>query len=231
MTDAEWGAWFGGVMAGISAPPSSINDDTLWAWSSAEGGRIHMNPLNTTEPMPNATAWNTLGGGLHVWTYATVQDAITATVATLLNGDYPLIVAHLRGSVPRQQWGDACGELGTWGTGCAWLDVDYGSPPAFGAAGGSITGGIDLLPDESARLTFLSNIFGYGRPDQASIDFLGYFRNLQMQVDDIQGKASQAAAAPAVLDAIAAVKGQVDKLVTALTPAPSSPTGQDQIGA
>lgn len=141
MTDAEYVAWMTGTLQGVSGPVDSINNATFWAWSSAEGGRIHMNPLNTTEWEPGAVAWNTLPSGGHVWTYPDVATAVEATVATLLNGDYPTILAHLRASVPRQEWSDACAELDLWGTGCGWLETDYGSPPVFGP----VTGGQEVL--------------------------------------------------------------------------------------
>lgn len=122
----SWDVWADGVLNGISAPVSSANIDTLWAWSGAESGTVNrmrwQNPLNTTWYMPNATPMNTIP----VWRYATVQDGITATVKTLLDGYYPLIVSHLRNSVPRQQWADCCPQLGTWGTGCGWLGASYG---------------------------------------------------------------------------------------------------------
>lgn len=121
--------WKSGVLSQIGAPDNATNTDTLWAWSSAEGGIGHNNPLNTTFYMPGATPWNTLSGNLHVWIYASITDGITATVSTLLNGDYPLIVSHFQNSEPRQQWSDACGELGTWGTGCGWISNNYGAAP------------------------------------------------------------------------------------------------------
>ena len=131
MTDLEYGQWVAGVLGGISAPLTAINSDTLWAWSAAEGGRIHLNPLNTTWAMPNATPWNTLPSGAHVWTYASVEDATTATVLTLLQpGYFPAIVAALQASKPRGEWGmDECIDLQLWGTGCSWFTRDYGAYP------------------------------------------------------------------------------------------------------
>jgi hypothetical protein len=135
--------WYEGVMAGISAPVNATTQNAMWAWSSAESRPYlvtHIdNPLDTTQWEPGAVAWNTFGNGEHVWIYPTIQEGIDATVTTLLNGHYPTIVSHLRNSVPRSQWGDACGELSTWGTGCGWLNADYGAAP------GALTGGTEVL--------------------------------------------------------------------------------------
>jgi hypothetical protein len=121
MTPQEFQQWCDGVCGQLAAPPGGVNQETLTHWEAAEGGASHMNPLNTTWFMPGATIWNTLPSGAHVWTYASVNDAIIATVNTLLNGLYPTIVAHLRNSVPFTEWQDACPELEEWGTGCDWL--------------------------------------------------------------------------------------------------------------
>lgn len=129
-----WEVWATGVLKGIAAPVSTQNADSLWAWSNAETAPFPMmhinNPLDTTLFMPGATPWNTFGDNRHVWIYKTVQDGITATVDTLLQpGFYSTILAHLRKSVPRAQWGDACPDLGRWGTGCGWLHSTFGPVP------------------------------------------------------------------------------------------------------
>lgn len=138
----SWSDWASGVLQGLGAPLDALNLDTLWAWSGAESlpyDRMHINnPLNTTQPWSGATDWNTVG----VKIYATESDGIGATVSTLLNGRYPTIVSHLRNSIPRAQWGDACPELNVWGTGCGWLDTDYGAVP--GSTGGFLMALTDL---------------------------------------------------------------------------------------
>lgn len=129
--------WKQGVLVGLGAPDNAITMDVLWAWSQAEGGLGHNNPLNTTYFMAGAVPWNTLSNGLHVWSYIDIQDGINATVVTLLAPDpsvglpngYDVIVSHLRNSVPRQQWGDACWQLDKWGTGCGWINTTYGAAP------------------------------------------------------------------------------------------------------
>lgn len=168
------------MLAGIGAPDDATNTDTLWAWSSAEGGLGHNNPLNTTYPMANATPWNTLSNGFHVWVYATIEDGINATVYTLLNGRYPTIVSHLRNSIPRQQWGDACGELGVWGTGCGWINTFYGPAPGQEAN--------DLTPQEDQWLAevhaavgrlelALGTATGPGQLNPNPPNYLGFINN------------------------------------------------------
>lgn len=151
----SWETWASAVLTGISAPVDSTNYDTLWAWSGAESlPRDRMswnNPLNSTWYMPGATAMNAVS----VWSYLSEADGISATIQTLLGGPgwpappppyyYPVILDHLRRSVPRQQWQDACPNLGLWGTGCGWLNSDYGAVPG-------VIGGDDLTTDEHNRL-------------------------------------------------------------------------------
>ncbi len=152
-----WEQWASGVLAGVGAPVDIATVDVLWGWSNAESGAAVMrwnNPLNTTEPWPGAQNMNSVG----VKRYASVNDGILATVATLDNGYYPTILANLRSSVSRSQWGNACGELGKWGTGCGWLQSVYGAAP------GDILAA-DMTPEESAKLdtvfTVISQLGSY----------------------------------------------------------------------
>ena len=148
-----WSTWATATLQGIRAPVNDTNAGTLWAWSGAESlPRDRMswcNPLNTTQFWPGSIDMNSVG----VKRYATVQNGIAATVVTLLNGHYPVILANLRGSLPRAQWGLACANLGTWGTGCAWLATNYGPlPDSFG-------GTTDLTPEQSAQLVAIYKQF------------------------------------------------------------------------
>ncbi len=150
----SWTDWAGGVLGGIGAPVNSTNLDTLWAWSNKESGADVMrwnNPLNTTEGWPGAVSMNSVG----VKSYLNVNDGILATVATLDNGYYPVILAKLRGSVPRAQWDSACANLGTWGTGCNWLQATYGPAPG-NLTGDDFMGLIDNpTPEQSATFARL----------------------------------------------------------------------------
>lgn len=117
---SDWQSWAQGVLAGIGAPVNDTNLSTLWNWSHAESGSDVMrwlNPLNTTQNAAGATSQNSVG----VKSYPDLATGIAATVETLLNGRYGQIVGNLQQSVPQSQWGNACTDLGVWGTGCGWL--------------------------------------------------------------------------------------------------------------
>jgi len=51
----------------------------LLAWMQAEGGNAKFNPLNTTQEMPRATDYNSVG----VKDYATLDEGVIATAKTL----------------------------------------------------------------------------------------------------------------------------------------------------
>jgi murein DD-endopeptidase MepM/ murein hydrolase activator NlpD len=81
----------------------------LEAWHRAEGGTATFNWLNTTQPAPGATDYNSVG----VKNYPDYQTGIDATARTLVNGFYPRTLAGLVSNQPIVD--DA--EMGTWGTG------------------------------------------------------------------------------------------------------------------
>lgn len=197
MTLADtFATWKSGVLVGLGAPDDANTTDALWAWSQAEGGVGHNNPLNTTYFEAGAVPWNTLSGGLHVWIYLTIQDGINATVVTLLNPDpavglpngYDIIVDHLRRSIPRAQWGDACWQLDKWGTGCGWLTTDYGAAPGT-------LGEIDLTPEEHGWLQNVQEILqvlvGAGNIGQGVQAFrLANLQDVQSKVDALSASVS-----------------------------------------
>jgi hypothetical protein len=151
VSDTElWGSWAVGVLIhpDLAAGASSENLDTLWAWSSAETAPYPLmrwfNPMNSTEPWPGSQDSGAQPGPHDVKIYGSLQDGVDATVFTLAKEPYyGAIVANLRASLPRQQWGQsstAAAELHAWGTGSAWLD----STPYFGALPSSIQGEFDM---------------------------------------------------------------------------------------
>jgi hypothetical protein len=166
-----WTDWAVGVLNGIGAPINTTNIEALWAWSGSESGTADRmrwnNPLNTTLPWlsPPSHPMNSVG----VQFFMDVPSGIAATVATLVNGYYPTILSHLRNSVPRAQWGDACHELGVWGTGCAWLTPTYGPAP------GVLQGGFGNLTDQEINDQFnflsqkLSTVGGALQTDIAAV--------------------------------------------------------------
>lgn len=120
---SDWLSWATGVLQGIGAPVNDTNLSSLWNWTQAEkphGAGMSTqwnNPLNTTQNAAGASSVNSVG----VKAYPDIQTGVQATVETLLNGNYGNIVSNLRGSVSAPNWGNACGDLGTWGTGCSWI--------------------------------------------------------------------------------------------------------------
>jgi murein DD-endopeptidase MepM/ murein hydrolase activator NlpD len=64
----------------------------LDAWQAAEGGFVHLNPLNTTQAAPGSATWNSVG----VKSYPDWKTAIRATAQTLRNGQYRGILVALK---------------------------------------------------------------------------------------------------------------------------------------
>jgi hypothetical protein len=114
------------------------------------------NPLNTTQNGFGGQSQNSVG----VKAYPTIDTGIQATIATLLNGRYPNIVTNLRAALPQQNWLNAIGDLGIWGTGANWLGLSGnltdirppGSPPAGAPL---ITNPLDAIGKSIAHFGFL----------------------------------------------------------------------------
>jgi len=77
-----------------------------------EGSHARFNPLDTTQPWPGSTSYNSVG----VRNYATWDDGVAATVATLRNGYYPDVIAVLNAGGPADRlvvaWANS--PWGTW---------------------------------------------------------------------------------------------------------------------
>ena len=78
-------------------------------WAKWEGTAAAYNPLATTQDWPNATVFNSS----NVRNYATFADGVGATVKTLTNGYYPLVLQSLKEErvVP-----GVSANIRTWGT-------------------------------------------------------------------------------------------------------------------
>jgi len=128
------------ILQGLGAPITATNLQLVAAWSYCEkphgsGAAWEWNnPLNTTQPGFGGSVvpgdWNTAG----VKQYPTQTAGIQATVATLTNGDYPVLVQALQQSNPSlffsaQGWA----EIQTWGTDPTCIQSVFASlaaPPA-----------------------------------------------------------------------------------------------------
>jgi hypothetical protein len=111
---AGWSGWQTELLDTLGAPHSASNLALLNAWQGCEGGSATFNPLNTTQPGPGATNYNSAG----VKNYPDNLTGLVATAATLTNGFYNGIVGDLRrGNVPADQiLGRNSAEFATWGT-------------------------------------------------------------------------------------------------------------------
>lgn len=90
---------------------SQQNLDALVAWQSAENTEAAFNPLATTEGWANATDFNSAG----VKDYASLDDGLAATKATLTNGLYGAVIASFSMQQPAAVTGAAV-DASPWGT-------------------------------------------------------------------------------------------------------------------
>jgi hypothetical protein len=109
-----WAGWQAAVLAALGAPDNIATRKLLTDWQPYEGGTAAFNPLNTTQPEPGATNYNSVG----VKNYTSAAQGAQATATTLENGNYPALLAALRSGDPFT-WPDAQGvaaNITTWGT-------------------------------------------------------------------------------------------------------------------
>lgn len=107
--------WRFRLLHAIHAKGRWQNRRLLDAWARAEGGTARWNPLNSTQPWPGATDYNSV----HVRNYPSGAAGVAATAATLVNGRYDGIVADLRvgKNTAQEIVRRNAAEFGTWGTG------------------------------------------------------------------------------------------------------------------
>jgi hypothetical protein len=118
------------LLTALGDPVTGTNVDALVAWAAGEGSCARFNPLDTTQPKPGATPFNTLPGGGHVWNYPSAAVGLAATVETLQNGLYRPILAVLNSgagvgaleqAVRSSQWGTGrFGSTQYTGRPCGW---------------------------------------------------------------------------------------------------------------
>lgn len=108
--------WAQALLKDLGMPMTADNVAAVVAWEMAEGGHwyntAYYNPLNTTQPMPGATVFNSVG----VKAYTSWAQGLRATVITLRNGFYGGILAALRRGDDAQAVADAVA-ASPWGTG------------------------------------------------------------------------------------------------------------------
>ncbi len=108
--------WAQALVEALGMPMTSENVAAIVAWEMAEGGHwyntAYFNPLNTTQSMPGASVFNSVG----VKAYTSWAQGLRATVITLHNGFYNGILAALRSGNDAQAVATAVASS-PWGTG------------------------------------------------------------------------------------------------------------------
>ena len=108
--------WAQAFLKSLGAPLTADNVVAIVAWEMAEGGHwyntAHYNPLNTTQSMPGATVFNSVG----VKAYTSWAQGLKASVITIRNGYYGGILDALRRGNDAQAVADAVA-ASPWGTG------------------------------------------------------------------------------------------------------------------
>ncbi len=108
--------WAQALLVAMRLPVTADNVAAVTAWEMAEGGHwyntAYYNPLNTTQDMPGATVFNSVG----VKAYTSWKQGLEATVKTLKNGYYGSIIEALRRGNDSASVAQAVG-ASPWGTG------------------------------------------------------------------------------------------------------------------
>jgi peptidoglycan hydrolase CwlO-like protein len=108
--------WARALLVAMRFPVTADNVAAITAWEMAEGGHwyntAYYNPLNTTQSMPGATVFNSVG----VKAYTSWKQGLEATMITLRNGYYGGILDALRRGNDATAVAAAVG-ASPWGTG------------------------------------------------------------------------------------------------------------------
>ena len=108
--------WAQAFLKSLGVPLTADNVVAIVAWEMAEGGHwyntAYYNPLNTTQSMPGATVFNSVG----VKAYTSWAQGLRASVITIRNGYYGGILDALRRGNDAQAVADAVA-ASPWGTG------------------------------------------------------------------------------------------------------------------
>jgi peptidoglycan hydrolase CwlO-like protein len=108
--------WAQAFLKRLGMPMTADNVAAVVAWEMAEGGHwyntAYYNPLNTTQSMPGATVFNSVG----VKAYTSWAQGLEASVITINNGYYGGILAAMRAGNDGQAVADAVA-ASPWGTG------------------------------------------------------------------------------------------------------------------
>jgi hypothetical protein len=93
---ASQAVFIAAVLTGIGAPDTAANQASLVHWMEQEEPQSDWNhwnnPLNTTQAEPGSSPENSVS----VQSFPSLTEGLAATIATLLNGNYPDILLQLR---------------------------------------------------------------------------------------------------------------------------------------
>ena len=108
--------WAQAFLKSLGVPITVDNVAAVVAWEMAEGGHwyntAYFNPLNTTQSMPGATVFNSVG----VKAYTSWEQGLKASVITMRNGYYGGILSALSRGNDAQAVANAVA-ASPWGTG------------------------------------------------------------------------------------------------------------------
>jgi hypothetical protein len=110
--------WANDFLTRLNLPVTGENVRLMVAWQQAEGTRAQFNPLATTQNMPGASRFNSVG----VKNFASYDDGITANARALTNGRYENVLAALRRGDSAVATAQAIA-ASPWGTGQGVLRV------------------------------------------------------------------------------------------------------------
>lgn len=143
-TDAA--TWWSAILGKLGAPVNATTTTNLNAWAACEVSGADNNPFNTELDWPGSTDYLPNG----VKNYATFQDGVDATVATMTQGNLSAIADALRSSADRATFAGVVGASG-WGTNPACIGGASGVAPAAGSA--SSTAVLDRSTAHVAKFT------------------------------------------------------------------------------
>ncbi|MCU1427948.1 MAG: hypothetical protein JWL83_1948 [Actinomycetia bacterium] len=115
-TDRE--KWAQDFLTRLGMPVSTENVKVMVAWQQAEGTSARFNPLATTQDMPGATRFNSVG----VRNFATYEDGLAANIKVINNGRYGNILAALKAGNSATAVAQAI-QNSPWGTGGLVLKI------------------------------------------------------------------------------------------------------------
>jgi hypothetical protein len=113
--------WAHDFLTRLGMPVTNENVRLMVAWQQAEGTRARFNPLATTQGMPGATSFNSVG----VKNYLSYDDGITANIKAITNGRYENVLASLRRGDSAEATAQAIA-ASPWGTGGLVLRILQG---------------------------------------------------------------------------------------------------------